>query len=615
MCGLVGHIAYEVPVRAEAVEQALNLMHHRGPDDSGVVSFNNAILGHRRLSIIDTAGSPQPWQSEDGRYTIVFNGEIYNYLELRKQLLEKRGRFRTKGDTEVLLQAYIKYGEECLHLLNGMFAFAIWDEREKILFAARDRMGEKPLFYAHNGREFIFASELQVIPCFKNIDLSLNPEALNRYFANQFISGPGTIYRHIHELPPAHSLIYKYNSLSIKRYWALPHPEPVNRKLDDLTEELFFLLSNSVKLRLRSDVPLGVFLSGGVDSATIVAFMRQHVADVKSFTIRFKQSTYDESMEAQVSSSLLGTQHYESTVTPNLAEDLPHIVSAVGQPFGDTSIVPTWYLCRATRQKVTVALSGDGADEILGGYKRYQASKILEKTGWFPYGLLERFIRFWPDNTEYYGKSWSKKIRLFLQFRERQKQSPVDLTPQVFLKQDREQLFNQEYWHELHRNDIADFHLEELSPTERMLYVDSMRYLPDDILVKVDRMSMAHSLEVRTPFLDHHLVEFCSKLPIQYKIQYREQKYLLKQTVQKFLPSEIVKRPKHGFASPVGDILKNNLKEYFQEIVLDDSEVNYFNRKEINRLWSDHQAGKIDNGMKLWTILVFYCWHRQALLS
>jgi asparagine synthase (glutamine-hydrolysing) len=336
---------------------------------------------------------------------------------------------------------------------------------------------------------------------------------------------------------------------------------------------------------------------------------------VKSFTIRFEQGTYDESREARELSYLMGTHHFEGQITPNLLQDLPRIISAIGQPLGDTSILPTWYLCQATRKNVTVALSGDGADEIFGGYKRYLASEIVERTKWFPYGLLERFIRLWPDSTEYYGKSWSKKIRLFLLFRQRQKQSPSDLTAQVFLKKDRQQLFSREYWYELNRNDIVDFHLEKLSPTERMLYVDSMRYLPDDILVKVDRMSMAHSLEVRTPFLDHNLVEFCARLPIEYKIRYFSQKDLLKKTVKKLLPAEVVKRPKHGFASPVSDILKNSLRDYFKDIVFGDAKISFFNRKEIERLWSDHQGGKIDNGMKLWTIFIFYCWYRQASLQ
>jgi asparagine synthase (glutamine-hydrolysing) len=620
MCGIVGHITLNgIPPNREGVQNATERLRHRGPDDSGLKLYSTACFGHRRLSIIDLAHSLQPFYSKDERYCLVFNGEIYNYLELRQELEGYGHRFVTDGDTEVLLRAYIQYGTRCVTRFNGMFAFAIWDEHERTLFLARDRLGKKPLYYAEDAEGLVFASELDALRHFPQIDLSLDLQAVHDYFAYQFIPSPRSIYQGIRKLAPAHYLLYRNGQLRLHRYWYPPLPTDSPVTEGNAVAELIDLVDDAVRLRLRSDVPLGTFLSGGIDSTLIVATLVRLGVDLDTFTEGFTDESFDERSVARATAEFFKTHHHEERVNLDLAAIIENCAMAFGEPFADPSALPTWYLCRHTRRFATVALSGDGGDELFGGYRRYYAARFVAYYRKLPRfwrtHLVERLANWLNEGEGYYATSIIKKFKLFLHLAKRLDESPDDLLPQTFSRSERGDLLSQPLFSRYNDTDKSmseDFSaFAQLSLCEQMMRADLHAYLSEDILTKVDRMSMAHGLEVRSPLLDYRVVEFACRLPLNLKIRSGLQKYLLRRAYTEQLPAEVIRRPKHGFSVPLASAFRREqLGTLFQNYVFDSNRLpDFINRTEIKRLWLEHREKNVDHSFKLWSILVFYIWY------
>ena len=621
MCGICGLVDYNHKSAIDlpsAVHRMANRLVHRGPDAEGFWQEPGVALGHRRLSIIDLAGSIQPMQDPTGRYILVFNGEIYNYPELRTDL-EKRGiRFRTKGDTEVLLAAYITYGPGCLEHLNGMFAFAVWDRQEQVLFAARDRMGVKPLFFGQGrGGLMAFASELQSLRDLP-LDFSIRPSALVQYLRHGFIRSPNTIFQGVRELRPAHFLRYSQGELEVQPYWHPPLPVSgwEHRPESELAEELRDLVRSAVYFRLRSDVPLGAFLSGGLDSSVIVAAMRDlGETDIHSFAIGFEEASFDESPYAKQVADYLNTVHHESRKALRAGDLLFDLVRHYGQPYGDSSAIPTWHLCQETRRHVTVALSGDGGDELFCGYRRYVARRLLAWYQKLPQPVrkkcLAAVIKRLPEGTAYYDHSFIKKLRLFVDLDQRVAEDPNDIYPAFFKTDDLAILLDTEQDSVEYKHQKTEMSADQqINPIELMMRSDILHYLPDDILTKVDRASMAHSLEVRSPFMDYRVVEFACRLPLRFKLKGLTTKHLLREAFAEDLPSEPLKRQKHGFAVPMGDWFQGPLKAVYEDVVLSSSNGALVSKDEARRLLKDHQYGRTDHGHRLWLLLFLHAWHQ-----
>ncbi|MBM2829427.1 MAG: asparagine synthase, glutamine-hydrolyzing [Gammaproteobacteria bacterium] len=613
MCGIVGHVVREGVPDTDAVKSGMAAMLHRGPDGEGVVQMPLACLGHRRLSIIDVAGSPQPWQSSNGRYTLVFNGEIYNYLELRS-MLEKEGyRFQSRGDTEVLLAMFIHEGTGCLNKLNGMFAFAVWDQVERKLLLARDRLGKKPLYYATIGSSLAFASEIGGLRGFMGIDTTIDLHAAHDYFAHQFIGRDRSIYRGIKKLQAGNYLEYADGRIIRSRYWSPPLPGPSPEKLQNSCEELKMLVDDAVRLRLRSDVPVGCFLSGGLDSSVVVSSIRRHGADVQSFTVGFRDASFDESIQAGKAAQFFSTHHRNRIVEMDVLATLDKTINAFGEPFADPSALPMDYLCQHAREHVTVALSGDGVDELFGGYRRYFARRLMQLTEIIPRRLRLSFFMnafsWLPENETYFGYSRLKQMKLFSRLMQALDESPRDPLAQVFTLSECRALFAESDITINGFDYLSEPMLENVDPVSRMMLADVHNYLVDDILVKVDRMSMKHSLEVRSPFLDYRIVEFACRLPLEYKIRGSVQKYLVRECYRDLLPGDIIKRRKHGFAVPLAGWFRGILKPVFESTVFDTADPGFLNKKMIQQIWNEHQSGHFDHGFKLWCLLVFFHWY------
>ena len=613
MCGIAGHVTNGALADQVGVRGAMLRLAHRGPDGEGIHALRRACLGHRRLSIIDLVESTQPMVSADGRHTLVFNGEIYNYLELRDELLARGAVFRTHGDTEVLLHMYLHFGEDCLSRLNGMFAFAIWDNQTQTLFAVRDRVGKKPFYYAQNREGLAFASELPAMMAFGWVDRTLNPVAVNRFFAHQYVGGAETTYRGIRQLPAGCCLIYREGEATIRRYWSPPQPESEVRPESALREELQFLLDDAVRLRLRSDVPLGAFLSGGLDSSIIVSSMRRQGGEVHTFCVGFGESSFDETEHAREAAQFFGTSHHASVIDWDLQQSVRSALAHFGEPYADPSAVPTWHLCQYTRSKVTVAVSGDGADELFGGYRRYYARQQLARwlaiPGWARQHVIAPLVRRLPESDRYYAASMVKKLKLFIRLADQLERSPGAVAPQTYSLPERMRLFNAEAVAVKDDDFVTEFKLQSCDPVTQMILTDVRTYLTDDILVKVDRMSMAHGLEARSPFLDYRLVEFACRLPVEWKLRDGQQKYLLRSAFRDRLPPTPLARPKHGFAVPLGAWFRGPLKSLFDEVVLAPTTPDALNRREIESIWLKHQSGQVDNGFKLWSLLAFHYWY------
>ena len=609
MCGIAGHATrHGVTPDRSAVALATQALAHRGPDGYGIADFDQVSLGHRRLGIIDLTGSSQPWTSDDGRYTLAFNGEIYNYLELRGELQRLGYRFRSSGDTEVLLACFMREGTRCLNRLNGMFAFAVWDEQERQLTLARDRVGKKPLYFGDCGGGIAFASELHALTCFPGLADAVDPAAINDFFSYQYIPFERSIYRSIRKLLPAHVLIFRDGRTTIERYWSFP--PPATNIPADAVDQLRDLVIDAVRLRMRSDVPVGAFLSGGIDSAIVVAMLSKLKIPVATYSIGFDHDTYDERAAARMSAEYYRVDHYDELFHLDL-KLIHRLTRRFGEPFADVSALPAWHLCKHARQAVTVSLSGDGADELFAGYRRYLAGRWIRVYMHLPAALRRGFkatVDRLPDPESYFGRSRLKQIKLFLEFAERTTEDPSDCLPQTFSRKERLALLNPDTVEVKGHDVLGSLALEDFDVVERMLLADLAAYLPEDILTKVDRVSMDHALEVRSPFLDYRIVEFACRLPISSKIHGTRQKWILKRAFENDLPPHVLRAPKQGFAVPIGNILRRDFSDEFEQHVFAPTVGEYLNRREVERLWAEHRSAQRDHGLKLWTIFAFASW-------
>ncbi|MDO9547738.1 MAG: asparagine synthase (glutamine-hydrolyzing) [Candidatus Marinimicrobia bacterium] len=619
MCGITG-IIYKDPDRSVdpiILHRANDTLTHRGPDDSGYYIDGNVGIAMRRLSIIDVAGGHQPVSNETEQIHIVYNGELYNYQHLRETLQQKGHKFKTKTDTESILHNYEEKGTDLFADLNGMFAFAIWDSTKKSLLIGRDRLGIKPLFYYEDDEKFIFASEIKAILAFPDSDLSFNNEALFDFLTFTYIPCPATIYQKIKKLPPGAFLQFHENQTTVKLYWQLEYNINHNWTLKDATNKLEELLYDAIKIRLMSEVPLGAFLSGGIDSSAIAYFISQkHLKDnLHTFSIGFAtNSVYNELPFSKIVAEQLQTFHHTQIVKPRMVDLLPKVVSLLDEPMADPSVIPTYLLSQFTREHVTVALSGDGGDELFAGYERQRVMNILRRFYSMPDGVKNILInkifskinpveqkdslfasvkRILSDVSAGYLPTYKRWITNFNSGLLQQ-----ILTPDLLI----------EYHHYNSYRIVEECFAACDDAINQSLNFETRYYLPDDLLVKVDRMSMGNSLEVRVPFLDHRIVEFASTLPMDFKIKGKTGKYILKNLMKRYLPKEIIKKPKQGFSPPIKEWLKDELREYCHDALLSSNVLNKYNKYGIEKLLNEHYTGKRDFQYQIWTLLILSQW-------
>jgi len=602
-------------------------MSHRGPDASSIAINGPLILGHRRLSIIDLSKSANQPMSDNAGNLIAFNGEIYNFRELRRELADENNLFRTQSDTEVILAAYRRWGLECLTRLNGMFAFAIWDSKLQRLMLARDRMGEKPLFYAEDGfGGFIFASDLNALRAHPSIVSRIDPKAMGQFLALNYTLTDSCLLEGVQKLPPASfAVIERGRKPQVKRYWDLAQFFHLKRNgnIANATEELGALIQDAVRMRMIADVPLGAFLSGGVDSSTISAAMARIVGPdlVQTFSIGFLEKGFSELDDARATASFLGTDHNDQIVDSGMAESLTQILSFFDEPMADTSIIPLYYLAQFSRDKVTVSLSGDGCDEILAGYETYSADKARNLTRWLPrsltHGAAFMVEKLWPNT---YGKvPIEYKLKKFLQGHHLDSDRAHYFWRTIFQEGELFNLLHPEKRKSVLQidpfNSFAGFAAEvaDCHYLDRAMYVDIKTWLPDDILVKLDRASMAHSLECRAPFMDHRLVEFCASLPVQWKMNGFRKKHLLKESQKLHLPREVLFRKKKGFNAPIGHWLKGLPGESLRSITTTGQMEEWFNPIAVKKLWDDHLSNRADNGYKLFGLVCLGVWMSKVI--
>jgi asparagine synthase (glutamine-hydrolysing) len=619
VCGIAGLVGRQSEiVDAATVRQMCATIVHRGPDDEGVRASGNVGLGMRRLSIIDLAGGHQPIHNEDKSIWIVFNGEIYNFPELREGLLKRGHSFYTHSDTEVIVHLYEELGGDCISKLRGMFAIALYDERQQTLLLARDRLGKKPLYYAQKDGRLYFGSEIKTIlavaPEFAS---NINKRALLQYFSLQYIPDPNSAYRDIAKLPPGNLLEYKNGQISVREYWNLPAYSTAKIASEqECLDELERQLAEAVRIRLISDVPLGALLSGGVDSSVVVALMaRASNSPVKTFSIGFGKQDYNEAPYARAVAEKFGTEHHEFVVEPNVTETLEHLTRMMEEPFGDSSMIPTYHVSRIAREHVTVALTGDGGDELFAGYDRYPVH--LDRMS---YERLPAWIGVGFRNLIYPALGPAFKGRRFL-FNATLRGGDRYLDTVGFLTPDREQkLFSQDFLAAANGRDVIEEvrHLygevEAPDRLSRLLYLDTKSYLTGDVLTKVDRMSMATSLEVRCPILDHVLIEWVTALPAEWKYRDGIRKYLLRKLAERLgVPG--LNRPKQGFAMPLTHWWKSELRDTLLPILLEPRTLQrgYLNPSAVRQLVQEHLSGRRDYGQELWLLLIFELWHRNFL--
>lgn len=619
MCGILGIVANRKISERDWLEKATALIHHRGPDDCG--SFysdeGNVLFGHRRLSILDLSqDGHQPMKYDSGRLTIVFNGEIYNYLDLRSELIKKGYGFKSNSDTEVVLAAYHHWGTECTKQFNGMFALAIFDKLEQKVFFARDRVGEKPLFYSFSNGKLIFGSELKIILCHPDINAELNPNAFNNFLNEGYVAGSECLITGVNKLPPGHSMTFDLvtSKLNIWCYWSLPSfNDNTSHSEHELLENLEALLEDAVKKQLVADVPLGVLLSGGVDSSLITAMAAKAANKVKTFTISFPENPkYDEKKHARLIANHFGTDHTELEAEPSSVDLLPELAAQYDEPIMDSSMVPTFLVSRLIKKHCSVALGGDGGDELFGGYSHY--NKLLwleEKSKFFPRFMRiassELFNRVLPVGHR--ARNWAKAFGT-----DYSKELP--LVANYFDALHREKLVNLKgFSSEIRVNSWQERITENSNLLERATRTDFYNYLPEDILVKVDRASMLNSLEVRAPFLDYRIIEFAySKIPSHLKATSNNKKILLKKLTSKLLPPEFDQKRKQGFNMPLSSwLVDGSWSQYFQEVLFDKDQ-NLFNHEYVNKLILGQRKGQ-NNGERLFGILMFTLWVKHYGVS
>jgi asparagine synthase (glutamine-hydrolysing) len=628
MCGIAGFSQFNRSIGTiETLKNMGQAIYHRGPDAGSEYLDENIGLSHRRLAIIDLSDAGiQPMHSHDERYVIAFNGEIYNFLELRAELKAKGYPFKSHTDTEVILALYHFEGVKLLKKINGMFAFAIWDKEKQSLFIARDRIGKKPLYYTHHENEIIFASELKALLAIKEIPTEIRLDAVYDFFAYQYIPDPKTIYQNIFKLEPGHYLLIDKDGMKKHKYWDISFAQTSSESEQSLKEKVQELASNCIKQRMISDVALGAFLSGGVDSSGVVALMAKIAKEnndkpITTCSIGFDDEKFDETEFAQMVADQYHTNHYKLSVHQDVAESLEHIVSFFDEPFADPSLVPTFFVSQLAREKVTVAIAGDGGDEVFAGYEKYAADHTENKLR----NKIPKWIRtaILPSLSTL---SAQVNINLFQRASSLLNSLSVEPAMGFYISNS---FIKDATWQALATDDtkvkLAQYHPSEQTIARynacdghdhlsRILYTDMKTYLPGDILVKVDRMSMANSLEVRAPILDHKLMEFACTIPSNLKFNTKdgkiEKKYLLKEAFKDFLPDDILYRKKMGFSVPLASWLRNELKEITEERLLSRSDglCRFFKKEQIAKLWVEHKTEKKDNATVLWSMLMFQMW-------
>jgi asparagine synthase (glutamine-hydrolysing) len=637
MCGIAGGVweLGQPGLDSASLKRMTDALVHRGPDDAGQwirAAQSSSLLqngppslgvalGFRRLSIIDLQLGHQPLGNEDGSVQIVFNGEVYNYKELRRRLEGSGHTFQTHSDTETIVHLYEDLGADCFEHLNGMFAIALFDARKNRLVLARDRLGKKPLYYTLRNGKLYFASELKSLLQAPGIERRINPGAIDLYLTYQYIPHPESIYQGIHKLPPGHFAIYQDGKLTIEPFWKIDWSAESATTWPAASHRLRELLTDSIRLRLRSDVPVGAFLSGGIDSSLVVA-IAQSILDqpIHTFSIGFSEADFDETQYAQMVADHVGTKHERFQVNPDAIDIIDKLAYQYDEPFSDSSAVPTWYLSELTKQNVTVALSGDGGDELFGGYERYRALLLSQRlqrvlpTAWLANSPL---IKLLPDSSA--QRSLFRRIRRFC---EALGQSPPDRYMnwiQIFGEAARASLFNDEFLSQLPSRDPTSFLKEAWNRSGKRDLLscasnaDLQTYLPCALMTKVDIASMAHSLEARQPFLDYRLVEWAASLPSSFKLKGKQGKYILKQTFFDMIPAQIWSRPKMGFGVPIGKWFKTTLRDRtYDALCAADTRINAFFRPEaIRRLIDSHMQDKENQAYRLWNLLMLELWMRR----
>jgi asparagine synthase (glutamine-hydrolysing) len=625
MCGISGVVYRDPahPVDRELLRRVTSVLSHRGPDADGFFWGPGAGLGHRRLSIIDLSTGDQPIYNEDRSKVVVFNGEIYNFQELRTDLVQRGHRFTTSSDTEVLLHGWEEYGDGFVARLRGMFAFALWDLRARRLLLARDRVGKKPLYYTQDGERLLFGSELKALITDPSVKRALSVEALDDYLTFGAVPAPRTIYQNVQQVPPAHYLVWEGGRTRTVEYWDVAYRDLPARSEDECLEQFDSIFTEAVRLRLISDVPLGAFLSGGVDSTAVVATMASLLdRPVATTTVTFGERAFNEAPHARTVADTLGTDHEEVVVKPRAVDILPTLVWHLDEPFADSSAIPTYYVSQAARRRVTVALSGDGGDEVFAGYQWRYGLNLLEARlrGWIPgpvrRGVVGPLAAIWP-----------KADRLPRPLRWKFLLRNLSLDPELayfndmslFTPADKRGLFTDGFRQGLNGHDpFTAFrtHFDRVRGQDhlrRILYVDLKTWLPNDILVKMDRMAMANSLEVRSPLLDHHVIEFAAGLPSEMKYHGRTSKYLLKRFAERRVPPSVIHRPKMGFSIPLASWLRGELRPMAEDLLLSERALgrSYFQPETIRGMWTRHQEGQRNHAHHLWALMVLEMWHRM----
>ncbi|MDQ3129212.1 MAG: asparagine synthase (glutamine-hydrolyzing) [Acidobacteriota bacterium] len=626
MCGIVGIINANSRVAKREILEGMNkCIVHRGPDEDGFYVNGNAALAMRRLSIIDLAGGQQPIHNHDKTKWIVFNGEIYNYQKLREDL-EKRGhRFYTNSDTEAIVHLYDEYGAECVQHLRGMFAFAIWDETDKSLFVARDRVGKKPLLYSHqpNG-DLIFGSEFQAVLAHPAITREVDYAAIDDYLSYLCVPAPQTAFKQIRKLEPAHWLRWKNGEIETKRYWQPDFSKKIKISVEEAEEETLRILRESTKLRMISEVPLGAFLSGGVDSSVVVALMAQESSQpVKTFSIGFEEQDFSELKYAKRVAEHVGAEYHEFIVKPDALEILPTLVEHYGEPYADSSAIPTYYVAKETRKYVTVALNGDGGDESFAGYERHAAMRIAEIYHRLPKilrtALIEKTVNLIP--TSEIQRSRIRDVKRFLQAASLPKTERYFRWMSTFNREAKKDLYTEQFSREISSNNPSRLLEQWFAKAngsgilDAVLLTDQMTYLPNDLLVKVDIASMANSLEARSPFLDHNVIEFAASLPENVKARRTETKSFLKKIAARLVPKEVVYRRKMGFGVPIGKWFRGEMKDYVREVLLSEKSLNrgIIKSEIIEKYVREHTSAERDHAFQLWTLLMLELWFERFI--
>ena len=622
MCGICGVAGGDPAGGRELVQRMCSSMVHRGPDDEGMIQLEAVTFGMRRLSIIDLEGGHQPMHNEDSTVWVVQNGEIYNHLELRKLLVAAGHTFNTESDTEVLVHGYEEWGQYLVERLNGMFAFALLDRRMGAILLARDRMGIKPLHYAIDGKRLVFASELKALLRDPALRKGIDPAALDDYLSYEFVPSPNSIVRGIKKLEPGHTLMWSLadSTHRLRRYWS-PQlnlaGDAHGHGIEEECERLRSVLRESVRKELISDVPLGVFLSGGIDSSAVAAMMTQLGGDVKSFSVGFADRSFDESAHARLVAKHLGTQHRELTLEPSMLLDLvPKLPSLLDEPRGDASIIPTYLLSEFTRRHVKVALGGDGGDELFAGYPTLQAHRLagyyLKAPRLLREGLVEPVVRRLPVSRD--NLSFDFRAKRFVGGAAYPVAERHQRWMGSFAREERTALLSEDVRHELSANGRHDLDLGPgayTDPLNQVLAMDMRLYLENDILVKLDRASMMASLEGRVPLLNNDFVQYATHLPLNMKLRGLRSKFLLKRALRGILPESILNRPKKGFGIPVAHWFRGPLKEQMLSVLSPEriARKGFFDPGAVKQLIDDHLDGRRDNRKQLWTLFAFELWH------